>query len=290
MSRLLVPLVGTDVDADASRLAFRIAAQMNWFVEGFHARSSLTHIMPAMGEGYAVGMMAQFSEAATETLDAQARNAEEVFAAAARAANAPLAADPADGLRFAGRYTQEEGHPADLIARRSRLSDVTVFTTTGRADSFTLGDAMIDVLLAERQPVLLLQPDAAYDATAPVLIAWDGSAEAAAAVRAARPFLAKAREVVVAQVEDDIETGERALADCRNIVEYLALSGIGVRVEKVARDGQTTAAALYDCAKGCAAALVVMGAYGHGRLRERLLGGVTVRMIDAAPGPLFLAH
>jgi len=70
---------------------------------------------------------------------------------------------------------------------------------------------------------------------------------------------------------------------------YLARLGVPVDVV-VERTGATAGVALMDIARSCSADLMVSGAYGHGRFREWVLGGVTRELLDHAPTPLLLAH
>lgn len=120
---------------------------------------------------------------------------------------------------------------------------------------------------------------------APVAVAWNGSAEAAAAIRGTLPLLAAAPSVHL------IEIKERDLAYPHDVAaRYLSRHEIPVEiVERVDLDGDV-GAALRKAAVDIGAGLIVMGAYGRSRLRELILGGTTREMLARSTLPLILAH
>ncbi len=121
------------------------------------------------------------------------------------------------------------------------------------------------------------------------LVAWDGSLQASRAVRGALPLLARAghAEVMVFNPEDAAEAhGEPPGAD---LALYLARHGIRVNVTERRIDG-STGEALLSAAADFDADLLVMGAYGHTRFREIVLGGVTRTVLQAMTVPVLMAH
>ncbi|MEL6318978.1 MAG: universal stress protein, partial [Pseudomonadota bacterium] len=121
-----------------------------------------------------------------------------------------------------------------------------------------------------------------------VAIAWDGRREAARAVRQAAPFLRAAEHVEIVCVSHfmglepfDAPAGERLRAH---------LAAQGVRAALAPRDGGPVGEVLLETAREGLADLIVMGGYGHSRLRESLFGGVTERLIGVSDIPLLLAH
>jgi len=119
-----------------------------------------------------------------------------------------------------------------------------------------------------------------------IVVAWNGSVQAARALRAALPFLARAREVRVAS------WGPRApAAPCSrlDVGTWLARHGIEASVE-VHPASADVGDEIARAAKRLDADLVVMGCYGHARLRERLFGGATRSSLAALPVPILMAH
>ena len=177
------------------------------------------------------------------------------------------------------------GEPVEAVSNAALLSDLIVASIPG--DHVGAANPEPDTLaLAAPIPVLALPVGpAAYDPTRPVVIAWDGSAEASAAVRAAVPLLALARGV-------SILTVKKADADdpAFDAKAYLGYHGIAAETIEREPGDQVVEAIITDVADSTGAGLIVMGTYGHSRLREFLVGGVTRSLTRSSPYPLLLAR
>lgn len=171
-----------------------------------------------------------------------------------------------------------EDDPVTALAYAARLADLVVVP---RSDGIAG-----DLALNTRAPILALADETAL--SIPVrraCIAWDGSEQAAAALRAAVPLLAPCEAVTVITVDET--SGGFPAADS---LGYLARHGIRATIQQRERRESiehTLALAITEAH----ADLVVMGAYGKSRVREFLFGGVTAHFLneDAAPA-LLLAH
>lgn len=180
-----------------------------------------------------------------------------------------------------------DGDPAGIMVDRSRLADLVVMSRTAREPRPREPLALIeDVALHTRVPLLAVPADASsLDPARPVLVAWNGAPEAAGALRAALPLLARAASVNLLVVGDEhVEFGSGEAA------QYLSRHGIEAEVHLRASGGHDVADVIQQTARELACGLIVMGAYGHSRLREYLLGGVTRRMLATAGLPLLLSH
>jgi nucleotide-binding universal stress UspA family protein len=122
-----------------------------------------------------------------------------------------------------------------------------------------------------------------------VLIAWNGSRESARALAEALPYLHQAETVTVVVVDEFSPVEEQALVGS-NAVNHLRHHGIEANLRHVKSKTGSTPAALLAEAKRQKATLIVMGGYGHSRLREWLLGGVTYELLHQAPVGLIVAH
>ena len=116
-------------------------------------------------------------------------------------------------------------------------------------------------------------------------IAWDGSRLAARAVRDAMPFLMGAKVVTVIAINE--QAGE---ASSDQIVAHLGRRGIPVRVQQLITDHSDVQGAILSIAAESNIGLLVMGGYGHSRLQERVLGGVTRAMLEAMTVPTLMSH
>jgi nucleotide-binding universal stress UspA family protein len=121
-----------------------------------------------------------------------------------------------------------------------------------------------------------------------VLVAWNGSREAARALAEALPYLKRAETVTVCVVDDKPRVNAAILgADAKKHLEH---HGIHAALHHLASRNRDVAATLVAEAGRRKAGLIVMGGYGHTRLREWLLGGVTFELLREAPVPLLVAH
>lgn len=120
-----------------------------------------------------------------------------------------------------------------------------------------------------------------------VMVCWDGGRTAARAIGDAMPLLTRAKAVEVVTVVG--ERGKRNEIPGADMGEHLARHGLNVEVENLPGDGDV-GAALLSHAADISADMIVMGAYGHSRLREFVLGGVTRTTLSSMTVPCFMAH
>ncbi len=184
-------------------------------------------------------------------------------------------------------WVRGDGDALQVLASRSRLADAIVVAQRTERSGGARPPSLIGALtLAARAPVVVVPPAIKGFAVAgSALIAWNGSFESAQALRAALPLLALAESVDVVTI-GDVDPDFPAAAACR----YLSRHGIASEIVPRTCEGRTTAEAILRTASERASAYVVMGAYGHSRLREYVFGGVTRSLITDAPLPLVLAH
>ena len=157
-------------------------------------------------------------------------------------------------------------------------------------DPENIAPAIFQAALHEcARPVLIAPPHPGHRPMSSVVVAWNGSAPAARAVRYALPFLARAEKVMilVAGVAPDA-------VGMPFLVRMLGRHGIAATVETMDPgdvSGRARGRALLDYTRDKGAGLLVMGSYGHGGLSNFLgLGGATSKVIASCPVPLLLAH
>ena len=139
------------------------------------------------------------------------------------------------------------------------------------------------------RPCLLYPEDSLQDFSLDsVVIGWDFSKSAARAVGDALPILRRARQVRVAVVRGEKDIPQ---ADVRTpLIEFLATHDVACDIDEYELEGRTIGQAILEHAGGAKASLVVLGAFGHSRLKEFLLGGATKEVLDASRIPLFMSH
>ncbi len=187
---------------------------------------------------------------------------------------------------LAGRLT------ADLIAEEARAHDLVVLGRPARTEGdHTSADTAALVAQASARPVLVLPAnDAPFaDLGRHIVLAWNASREAQRAISGALPLLKGAESVNLVVVDDDHALasphGEEPGAD---IALHLARHGVHVEVSRVSCRGRSVADALCAHVDERGADVLCMGAYGHSRLREFLLGGTTYEMLRRLPVPTLI--
>ena len=181
-----------------------------------------------------------------------------------------------------------DGAPGQIIVDRARLCDLIVLSRPEKegVQAQTARSIAADVLVHARSPVLAVPPSATgFDGLGAALVAWDGSLEASHALRLTLPMLLRASTVHVVTVTE----GAREFP-ATDAARYLARHGIEAELHEWPAEGRSTGEALISAAESLAAAYLVMGAYGHTRLREAVLGGATRDMLNEARLPLLMAH
>lgn len=146
-----------------------------------------------------------------------------------------------------------------------------------------------ELLLSAGRPVLFVPYAGRFpDAGKRVLVAWNASREAARAVSDALPLLIRADSVEVAAFDPAAgDHGERPGAD---IALYLARHGVKATAARQSAPGVELGAQILSRAADSGADLIVMGGYGHSRLRELVLGGATRSVLEAMTVPVLMAH
>lgn len=178
---------------------------------------------------------------------------------------------------------------ARVLVSHSWLSDLIVVSGPPTNWAARLGMPPIAAEVVTRAPVpTLVVPDEAqgFAVDGPAVVAWNGSPESCQAVRAALPLLKRARSVSLVCVE----VAQRDRLPPLHAAEFLSRHGVPSEVVPLEPRGRPVADVLCDAAEDRHAAYLVMGAYGHSRWQESLLGGVTRDMLIGNPLPLLLAH
>ena len=180
-----------------------------------------------------------------------------------------------------------DGGTVDALVDAARLGDVIVMsldlTATGAPGH---GRALVgDVVMASRTPVLAVPVTCKSLSFDRAMVAYDGGFEAANAVRAALPMLAEAATVRIIEVE--AVPAEFPVTD---VATYLARHGVKAEIAVAPKGDTSIEERLLAEARAWKPDFLVMGAYGHGKWRETLFGGVTRFLLGEIGVPVLLAH
>lgn len=179
----------------------------------------------------------------------------------------------------------------EAIGRRARYADLTILGPEMLSHN-TLKEKVVEGALFHSGKPLLLIPDGTAVTLKPkrIMVAWDSRIEASRAVAQSLDLLSVAEDVrlvLIDPIESEDSHGAEPGAD---VATFLARHGVKVTVDRLPSQGKTVASVLRQHAADMAAELLVMGAYGHSRLRQRIFGGVTSSMLDQPPIPILMAR
>ena len=182
-------------------------------------------------------------------------------------------------------WRAEIDFPVQALLRHASGSDLLI------ADKWTRGAPDVqantaDLIMSGGMPVLVVPTGARIDWTK-VVIGWKDTREARRAVWDALPFLQRAKEVVVLHFAPLGHTPELGMED---LMERLRRHGIRVKAEERSSTEPTVAEDLLTEAKIMGAGLIVVGGYGHSRLREWVLGGVTQDLLERTNRCVLFSH
>ncbi|MDM9622045.1 universal stress protein [Rhizobium sp. S96] len=177
------------------------------------------------------------------------------------------------------------------IAQHALYADLVLVGAQAAGDE-PLQRRIVDGALFQSPTPILINPRMQTVSSAPksILLAWDSSDEAARATRQSLEFLKGCDAVHVTLVDPVARSWENGEEPGADIAMFLTRHGVKVEVERVASGGRRIDETLRQHAVDVAADMVVMGAYNHPRIQQRLFGGVTRSMLKDSRVPLFLSR
>ncbi|MFY9692510.1 MAG: universal stress protein [Xanthobacteraceae bacterium] len=234
-------------------------------------------IVPVSGTGYIPAEVIESQQADNETA---AKAAIDRFASATERAG--LSAEPLT-------LTASLSGAGDQFGRIARRFDLAI-VGQGEPETGTVDEIIAETALFESGRPLIMVP---YIQKAPlkldnVMVCWDGSRQAARAVGDVLPLLTKAGRVEIVIITN--ERGKQDEIEGADMGQHLARHGLKIDVHRIAGGNIDVADALLSHAADSSADFMVMGGYGHSRLREFVLGGVTHSMFRSLTIPALLSH
>jgi nucleotide-binding universal stress UspA family protein len=222
-----------------------------------------------------------------EVLEAQRASAEE---AASRAEAAFKAATANSGLSV--EWRQQEGDEGRVLGFHCRYADMTIVSQPDPEQSLFPGDRDLPdrLILTAGRPVMVLPHGYSGDLSGKrILVAWDEGPLASRAIHDALPLLQAAEKVVVMVANPTKVPGEKRDPGA-DIAAHLARHGVKVEASHVTSDELDVGNLLLSRAADMSADMMVMGAYGHARWSELILGGVTNVVLSHQTVPVVMSH
>ena len=278
--KLLVPLTGTAAGEAALATAWLVAQAFQSQLSALHVRVDSRDVAPLAGEGLSGAMIEDMMTATEGESSRRALAVRALFDRFATVHAMPL--QPGTGA-WAGLETAT-GREEDLVASLARLADLTVVPHPEAGEDLSSSDALHAVLFDSGRPVLIAPMTAPTSVGTRVCLGWNGTAESAAAVLAALPWLQRAQAVRILWSPDYQRRGPAAPA----LAEYLALHGVPAEQASFRAIDREVGAGLLAAAAEFGADMLAMGAYSHSRIRQLILGGVTKHVLENSRLPVLM--
>lgn len=287
IKKLLVSLNGGATDEPTLATAFALAKRYAAHVEVLFAHSEPIETVPMMGEGMSGAVVQQLIDNAEGEIAQRQQTAHATFERMVQQAGLALATTPPASGGATATWKVERGREDVLMGRGGHLADLTVMARPGADKDDVQGVLTFEAALFDgSRPLVLAPPVTPSSVGGTVAIAWNGSVEAARALAAAMTVVRGADRVVVltAPAEDN---APGALGDLKG---FLGWHGVNPTLVTVEPKNRPIGAALVAAAVEHQADIMVMGGYGHSRMREMIFGGVTRYVLNHAGLPILMAR
>lgn len=275
---LLVQLDGDKHCAARTAFAIRLAKQHDCHLVGLAATGLVD--MPVAPETAAT--LTDYAALAWDTLRDQAESCAQSFRDSCRTA----------GLKSFETVVDERDKAASIV-RHAHCSDLVVLT---QAEPGTPGHGLVQatieqVVMNSARPTLIIPYAGRFEATPrSALVAWDDSREASRAVSDALPLLRACTKVEVVAWKESADEGDASMRPrLDSLHKWLLWQGVTSQVRMESTE-IGIAEAMLSCAADLGSELIVMGAYGHTRLTERILGGATRGLLQSMTAPVLMSH
>jgi nucleotide-binding universal stress UspA family protein len=288
MKSFLIPIGGSDTDLPLFETALAAARPFSSHLNFLHV-----HVGPgeaALNSPHTGFAMGPALSSALEELDTKGQTRSELAARHFREfcakATVEIRDAPAQTYGVTASWREEDGSALPRILFHARHHDLVV---VGRAKSANglPADFLEQLLVGCGRPVLIAGAAPAPNLDGTVMVCWKETPEAARAVNAAMPFLAKARRVVVVSIAENGDDPAESLAE---VARHLSWNGVRAELRTILSSGGGIPALLSTAAQECGADLVVLGAYGRSRMHEILFGSCTHAVIRNAETSVLLMH
>ncbi len=283
---ILVPASGSSTDRSVFATALALARPLAAHIEFLHV-----HLTPGVAALHAPHVDLLRGAAVSRALAELGREEDELSAHALAhfkefcQEHRVLIRDTPKAVELvSARYSEQIDQPLARLLMQTRHSDLVVLGRH-RSRDYLRGGLIEELLARGGRPVVIASDRPPQNVAGTIVVGWKETAEAARAVAAAMPLLKQARRVVLLAVK---EGGGASREQLEHLGQQLAWHGIDAEVSMTGDASRPAAQQLLLRASQLYADLLVVGAFGHGALRERIFGGVTRTLLEHADVPVFM--
>ena len=282
---ILVPATGSDTDDAVFMSALAVARAFEAHIDFLHVRVDAGAMAAAMASDGSGAMITGLVDRIEQEADEREEKAKQLFQRFCAREGLPID-EPTPGQPGpSAQWVRQIGDEPYRVAEYGRAVDLLVTGRPAGGEGVAI-DTIEAALLESGRPVLI--PPAAPLAALPetIVIAWKAAPEAARAVTAAMPLLSTAKQILILSVTEKPGLSDEAGV---RLATNLGRHGLQGSARHLPPDASGAADTLLAAAAN-EAALVVMGAYGHSRLREWIFGGFTQHVLRGAEVPVLMMH
>ena len=287
---ILLPLTGVEADRATEATAIALGQAFGAHLTGLHVRRDVRRDIAALASadmGMGTGLDAIMNRMEEDVANRE-QNAERTWRDACAKAGISLAEQPNAQAVATFEFASETGEETDWLAEYGRAADLIVVGRVREADMLDI-DLMEAALMDTGRPVLIAAETGVPVLDGTVAIAWKNAREAAGAVAAALPFIRRAKRVIVFSVEEE-DAPDLVEKSHLRLVRALRWHNPNTGSQVLRHESRPAVRVLLDALAREKCDLLVMGGYGHTRLREAVLGGFTRAVLEKAPVPVLMAH
>ncbi|HEY9549481.1 MAG TPA: universal stress protein [Kiloniellaceae bacterium] len=283
MKTILLPVEDHPSAESAIDTAVQLALLFGSYVEGF----ALTSDPPLLVSADAFSGAIITTDPDPRSLDERARGCRALFESRMQARGLRHFSDDLQGPSVGWLHSDNgSGMGRPFLGSYGRVFDLTVVSRPQSASDRPRMATLEAALFESGRPVLLAPPTPLGTLGENILIAWNGTPEAARTVAFALPLLRPARQVTVVTLEG----GQVPEPDGERLARYLRLNGIVCQVRRVDPGSDSRGAAFLAEAARLGSDLMIKGAYTQSRLSQMIFGGATRHIVTEAAIPVLLAH
>jgi len=283
---ILVHLRGTRADNATLTAAYGFARPFTAHLEALHVRPDFGAMMARItyaGNQEDPASVAEIIEAMQETAVQNAQRAAETHASFCEKEQILKCEFPPGPGKLNAAFRETMGNELEQLIEQSRIHDLLVIKGDKNAGGLPSDD--IGRLIVSTGKPILLAANLGANPMQTVVVAWKSTRETARAVSAAMPLLKKAETIHVMNAEEDGQT-----SNCDGILTQLAWHGLNAQAHRIEPSDRDPAHAILEACRAASANLLVMGGYGHSRVRETILGGFTRSVLEDASLPVLISH
>ena len=282
---ILVPATGSNTDDAVFMSALAVARAFEAHIDFVHVRVDAGTVAATMATDGSAAMITGLVDRMEQEADQREAKAKQLFQRFCAREGLPTD-EPAPGQPGpSAQWVRQIGDEPDWVAEYGRAVDLLVIGRPTGGEGVSI-DTIEAALLESGRPVLIppATPFAALPET--IVIAWKAAPEAARSVTAAMPLLSTAKQILILTVAEELGISDEAAA---RLATNLGRHGLQISARHLPPDVSGAADTLLAAAAS-EGALVVMGAYGHSRLREWIFGGFTQHVLRGAEVPVLMMH